>query len=449
MLNATYLTSLINHTPDIRVGGEILALGAFSSRSLILGVIAVVLIIALVAGYLYYSQRQQQVPTLKLGAILELTGDLSRDALVCKRGYDIWIKVVEQKGGVEIGGTRFRVELRYYDTASDPGRAATAVEKAVADGVDILLGPYSSSNTLGAIPVVNRVGIPIFAGSPESHLIAEQESPYVFQTLLHTKMSPLAFKGVLERFKAQLSTVAIIASSDAFSQGLAAAYRELFRDLGLRVVLDETFPVDITDLRPLITKVASLQPDVLAVAGHPTHHILTVKAAKEIGFNPKVMLIHYGIDSPEFLNEVASIAEGVIGLIQWTPAVNWRDPIFGDVQEFLKVWRETYPGIDPDYTAVGCAATASYVVELLRQLNIKPPLGKDAWEKIRSAAETTKIETILGPIKYSTNPPPAWHVNTELLPYVSVVQIQGGKLVIVYPEVAKQAEVLFPKPNWR
>jgi branched-chain amino acid transport system substrate-binding protein len=253
---------------------------------------------------------------------------------------------------------------------------------------------------------------------------------------------------VLEKFKGQLSTAALIAASDAFSQGLAEAYRNLFKDLGIKIVLDETFPVDITDLKPLISKISTLNPDVLAVAGHPTHHILAVKASKDIGFNPKIMMAHYGIDSPEFLKEVAGIAEGVLGLIQWTPAINWKDPIFGSVNEFLKVWRETYPGIDPDYTAASCAATASYVVELLRTLNLKPPLDKSAWDKIRTAAETTRIETILGPIKYSTDPA-HWHVNMELIPNVSVVQIQGGKLVTVSPEAAKQAEILFPKPPWR
>ena len=421
---------------------------AISSPRLALGAaVAIIIVLAVIAG-IFYLQRPAPQQVLRIGVIMELTGDLARDGIVCKRGYDIWHKVVEQKGGVTIGGVTFKVELIYYDTASDPGRAATAAEKAVADKVDILLGPYSSSNTLGAIPVVNKYEIPMFAGSPESHRIPEQKSPWVFQTLLTTKESPLAFKVVLEKFKGQLSTAALIAASDAFSQGLAEAYRNLFKDLGIKIVLDETFPVDITDLKPLISKISTLNPDVLAVAGHPTHHILAVKASKDTGFNPKIMMVHYGIDSPEFLKEVAGIAEGVLGLIQWTPAINWKDPIFGSVNEFLKVWRETYPGIDPDYTAVSCAATASYVVELLRALNLKPPLDKSAWDKIRTAAETTRIETILGPIKYSTDPA-HWHVNTELIPHVAVVQIQGGKLVTVSPEAAKQAEILFPKPPWR
>lgn len=423
-------------------------LGALSSRVVLGAVVAIIVVLIVVGGILYTLRPAPPPEVLRIGVIMELTGELARDGIVCKRGYDIWYKVVEQKGGVTIGGVTYRVELKYYDTASDPGRAATAAEKAIADKVDILLGPYSSSNTLGTIPVVNKYSIPMFAGSPESHKIPEQGSPWVFQTLLTTRESPLAFKVILERFKGQLSTVAIIAASDAFSQGLAEAYRDLFGSLNLRIVLDETFPVDITDLKPLISKIATLNPDVVAVAGHPTHHILAVKASKDIGFNPKMMMVHYGIDSPEFLKEVADVAEGVLGIIQWTPAINWKDPIFGDVNEFLRVWRETYPGIDPDYTAVSCAATASYVVELLRTLNLKPPLDKDAWDKIRTAAETTKIETILGPIKYTTDPK-HWHVNLELLPYVAIVQIQGGKLVIVSPEVAKQAEILFPKPSWR
>ncbi len=432
----------------IKLGAKRSILSAISRNLLLIVVIVAVAAVAGVGYYVMQMQTKQTQPTLKIGVIMELTGDLARDGLVCKRGYDVWYKVIQQKGGIEIDGTLYKVEIVYYDTASDPGRAATAVEKAVSDGADILLGPYSSSNTLGAIPVVNKYGIPMFAGSPESHLVFEQKSPWVFQTLLTTKQSPLAFKGVLSKYRDQIKTVAIIASSDAFSQGLASAYRSIFNDLGIKIVLDETFPVDITDLRPLISKIASLNPDVLAVAGHPTHHLLVVKASKELGFNPKMMFVHYGIDSPEFLNEVGNVAEGVLGLIQWTPSINWKDPVFGDVNNFLKIWNETYPGVRPDYTAVSCAATASYVVALIKQLGLKPHFDKTAWDKIKAAAETTTIETILGPIKYSTDPN-SWHVNMELLPHVAVVQIQNGKLVIVYPDEIREAPLIFPKPQWR
>ena len=419
------------------------------ARNILIIIVVVVIVIGAVAAYYFYQLSQQTTERmLKIGVIMELTGELARDGIVCKRGYDIWYKAVQQRGGIDIGGVLYKVELRYYDTASDPGRAATAVEKAVADKVDILLGPYSSSNTLGAIPVVNKYGIPMFAGSPESHLIPEQKSPWVFQTLLTTKQTPLAFEKVVQRYRDYVRTVAIVASSDAFSQGLASAYRDLFKRLNISIVLDETFPVDITDLRPLMSKVASLNPDIVAVAGHPIHHLLAVRALKEIGFNPKMMFVHYGIDSPEFLREASSFAEGVMGLIQWVPYVNWKDPVFGDVNNFLKMWNETYPGITPDYTAVSCAATASYVVELIRQLSLKPPFDTSAWNKIRDAAEKTTIETILGPIRYSTDPA-TWHVNMELLPHVAVVQIQGGKLVIVYPDEVKQANIVFPKPPWK
>lgn len=414
--------------------------------------IAVILVVAALASiYLVLIRSAPQQPqiagTLKIGVVMELTGDLARDGLVCKRGYDLWYKVVQDRGGVTIGGKKYAVELRYYDTRSDPGQAAAATEKAVSEGVDILLGPYSSANTLGTISVLEKYGIPMFAGSPESHLIPEKKSPWVFQTLLTSKESPLAFKGVLSLYKGSLSTAALISANDAFSQGMASAFRSIFNDLGIRIVIDESFPVDITDLRPLISKIASASPDVLAVAAHPTHHILAIKALKEIGYNPKVMLVHYGIDSPDIINQIGSIAEGVMGLVMWNPSYNYKDPVFGDVKTFLDYWNKTYPGIQPDYTGVSCAATASYVVALLDKLSLTPPLDKNAWQKLKDGAEQIKIETILGPIKYSTDPL-HWHVNMELVNSVYVVQIQKGKLVVVYPESAKQANIEFPKPSW-
>jgi len=410
----------------------------------LIAIIAVIIIIAGVLAYNYYI-AQQALPTLKIGVIMELTGDLARDGIVCKRGYDVWYKVVSEKGGVVINGKLYKIELKYYDTRSDPGQAATAVEKAVSDGMDILLGPYSSANTLGAIPVVNKYGIPMFAGSPESHLIPQQKSPYIFQTLLTTKETPLAFRDIISRYG--IKTAALVSANDAFSQGLASTFRSLLNSLGVSILVDETFPVDITDLKPLMSKVASSAPELIIVAAHPTHHILATKALREIGYNPKMMIIHYGIDSPDTIQNVGPIGEGILGLIQWKPVANWKDPVFGDLNSFLKVWNETYPGVPPDYTGVSCAATASYVIGLLQKYGIEPPL-KNSWSRIKDLAEKESIETILGPIKYSTDPD-HWHVNTELLKYVMIVQFQGGKLVVVYPDNVKEANMIFPKPAWR
>lgn len=416
------------------------------SRSLLIAVIAIVIIVVGVALYFLLAQQQAAAPTLKIGAIMELTGDLARDGIVCKRGYDVWIKAVDQMGGVTIGGKLYKVELRYYDTRSDPGQAANAVEKAVSDGMDILLGPYSTANTLGTISVVNKYGIPMFAGSPEGSALPKAGSPYVFQTLLTVNESPLAFSTIISRYG--IKTAALASANDAFSQGMAATFRDMLKSLGVQILVDESFPIDITDLKPIMSRVADAKPELIVVAAHPTHHILAAKALKEIGYNPKMMIIHYGIDSPDTIQNVGPIGDGILGLIMWKPTVNYKDPVFKDVASFLKLWNETFPGVSPDYTAVSCAATASYVVALMQKYDIEPPLNKDKWEKIRSLAEQERIETILGPIKYSTDPK-HWHVNMELVNSVMIVQFQGGKLVVVYPDSVKEADLIFPKPPWR
>ena len=411
----------------------------------LLVVVGIILVIAVIAAVAFIPRGPEE-RVLKMGAILELTGSLARDAQVCKRGYEVWYKAIQDQGGITINGKTYKVELKFYDTRSDPGQAAAAVDKAVAEGMDILLGPYSSANTLGAMPAVNKHGIPMFAGSPESHLIPERKSPYVFQTLLTTKESPLAFKDIIQKYG--IKTAAIVAANDAFSQGLATTFRNMLNEIGVQILVDETFPVEITDLKPVMSTVAAEAPELVVVTAHPTHHILAVKALKELGFNPKMMIVHYGIDSPDVIENVGPIGEGILGLVMWKSTVTYKDPVFGDVQGFLQKWREVYPDVEPDYTAVSCAATASYVVALLEKYGIEPPLDKDEWNRIIDLATKEKIETILGPIVYSTDPA-HWHVNMELVKSVLIVQFQGGKLVVVYPENLAEASLLFPKPPWK
>ena len=75
--------------------------------------------------------------------------------------------------------------------------------------------------------------------------------------------------------------------------------------------------------------VASKKPDILAVGGHDTVLIDAVKACKSVKFTPKAIIMHYGVTEPSFATELKQDADGVCGLVDWTPEFPYRDDIFG------------------------------------------------------------------------------------------------------------------------
>ncbi|MEM2195226.1 MAG: amino acid ABC transporter substrate-binding protein [Candidatus Methanomethylicia archaeon] len=415
------------------------------ARVLVIIIIVVIIIAAIaVAAYMLLKPAPER-DYFKIGVILELTGELSRGGYVCKRGYDLWVKVVNDKGGITIDGKSYRVELIYYDAKSDPAEGAKAVDKAIADGVDFLFGPYSSAVCLGTIPVIDKYGIPYFCGSPESHLIPEKKSKWTFQFLVTTRETPIPIIEFIS--KLPLKTVAIIGADDAFSKSLAESFKAECERKRFQVVFYEIYPLGSTDLSPLITKIKPLNPDVLINAGHPSNHVVVVRNAKELDFNPKIMVFHWGIDTADFLGQLGPDANYALGVTMWSPKASWKDPVFNSPSNFLKLF-ENIHGREPDYSEASCAATGVFVQKLLETKKLTPPFNAEKREALRKAAEEATVETILGPIKFSTEEA-HWHVNIELAKYLVVIQVQNGKLIALAPEAIKEGELIFPKPSWK
>ena len=101
-----------------------------------------------------YSQEK-----IQFGAALSLTGKLAKEGNLVKNGYELWKEVVNKKGGINIGGKKYLVEIIYYDDESDPNRAAKLIEKLITeDKVKLILGPYGSDSVFSTSAITEKYG---------------------------------------------------------------------------------------------------------------------------------------------------------------------------------------------------------------------------------------------------------------------------------------------------
>ena len=86
--------------------------------------------------------------TITLGSALSLTGKYATNGLHTQRGYDFAVDRINSTGGVKVGGKSYKLTVKYYDDESTPARGAQLAERLIQqDGVDYMLGPYSSGMT--------------------------------------------------------------------------------------------------------------------------------------------------------------------------------------------------------------------------------------------------------------------------------------------------------------
>jgi branched-chain amino acid transport system substrate-binding protein len=129
-------------------------------------------------------------------------------------------------------------------------------------------GAYLSSFTLAVTEVTERAELPVLTLS-YSDQITERGFKYVFQTSATsgsqaTQALPVLVKIAESATGQRPKTVAIITDNTAASISSVKPMKErLLKELGIQLVVDETFTPPLADATPLVQKVRATRPDLL------------------------------------------------------------------------------------------------------------------------------------------------------------------------------------------
>src|SRR4029079_10883719 len=108
------------------------------------------------------SNAAANIPdTLKIGAVLPLSGADAKTGQYINDAYVLYTKQVNDKGGLTIAGKKVKLDLRIEDNKDDGATSSQLYEKLITqDNVDFLLGGYNTALVTPEIKVANRYKIP-------------------------------------------------------------------------------------------------------------------------------------------------------------------------------------------------------------------------------------------------------------------------------------------------
>ena len=85
---------------------------------------------------------------------------------------------------MKVGGKSYKMKIVYYDDESTPSRASQLTERLVKqDGVEFMLGPYSTTMTKAVAPVTEKYGVPMVEAEGASRSLFTQGYKYMFAVL--------------------------------------------------------------------------------------------------------------------------------------------------------------------------------------------------------------------------------------------------------------------------
>ena len=336
--------------------------------------------------------------TIILGSSISLTGKYATNGLHTQRGYDYAVKVINEAGGVKVGGKSYKLDVKYYDDESTPARGAQLAERLIQqDGVEFMLGPYSSGMTKAIAPVSEKFGVPMVEAEGASRSLFTQGYKYLFAVLSTSEQ----YLATAIDFAAEKSSnpgdvrIALAFEGDPFSMDVRAGVMDKINEYGMKVVIDDQLPADLSDMSTTLTKVKALKPDALIISGHSKGAATAARQIDEMKVNvPMIALTH--CEAAKVQEKFPKTSNGFLCPTQWVETLSKSDPMFGSAAD----WNAGFKADYPSYTSVPYqSAQASAAVYVFKEaFEAANSFDKD---KLRDAISAVEMETFYGDIKFS------------------------------------------------
>lgn len=268
-------------------------------------------LVAALALAVPFAAQAQEAETLKIGALVTLSGAGASWGQGMKNAAEIAAAQVNAKGGLEVAGKKYKVEVVAYDDKYQANEAVTVANRLVfEDKVKYIIGPVGSAPVLAIQPITekNKV-IVITLGFTTKAL--QNDKPYTFRPNVTTV--EVAQPQVEWLAKSQgVKKVGALFPNDETGQQIAKDLAAAYKSAGADLVATEFFERDRVDFVPLLTRIAARGVDAIELDGNsPTTAGLIVKQAREIGFTGKIVRTG-GPATQEIINVAgAQAAEGM------------------------------------------------------------------------------------------------------------------------------------------
>ena len=367
--------------------------------------------------------------TIKVGAVVPLTGRYAALGSQVKTGYEIGVQHINSAGGVLVGGKRLQIELLLLDDESDPTKTVARLETLAAQGVVAYLGGAGSDLHAAASSIADKNKIPYLGVAFAFHGIHKQGLRYLFSPFPKSPdltTETFVFLDAMLPATQKPSKVALFLERTDWGKEMGSLWESTAKKHGYPVVARGEYAPGSKDFSDLILKAKSAGAETLLALPSPPDGMTIVKQMKELDFNPKVNLFIRAADPPVWSQNLGKDGDYVLLSPGWHFAARYLK--VADVNEtHQKLFgRPADPLVGPAYACLQILADA---------LNRAKQVDR---EKLRDAIAATKMTTVIGPVRF--RPDGTGDVK------VFFQQWLKGKQELVWPKEFATAPFGYPAP---
>lgn len=380
---------------------------------------------------------------LKIGAYGCISGSDSESGREDVNGVTAAVNWINDHGGIQWGDGRAYFEVVQIDGTSDTAQAGMAMERAITNNELVgIVGGSSSSFTVAVMPIVEKYGVPYFAGTAGNWDVSQQG----YQCLFQLFAKGFRYSELQVEFLQKLSdylqmpvdqlNVGILYMNNAWGTDTSAESADLCDKAGIQVSVNESYPATgLTDATSLITKLMNANCNVVFPASQAEDTKLILQTMKSMNYNPIVIGTGSGFVFNTFYKDMGEDANGVFSTASW----NWNS---ANVQENKFFFDEFLPWFESQYNEFApeqsgpCAINTFILAETIEALQ-----STDS-QKIRDHIRSLTAENCEWLKMIAGEPAYIDETGSNPNAIACVIQWQEGRPRTVYPEAIAANPIL-------
>lgn len=257
-------------------------------------------------GVLAMSATMALAQTIKVGAILAVTGGASFLGAPEARTLEMLVDEVNAKGG--INGNK--IELIIRDSAGSPERAVSFARQLIEEQrVFAIIGPSTSGETM-RVKQIAEEGKTILLSLAAAEAIVNPLARYVFKTPQNDRFA--AQRIFMTMKEMGIEKIAVVSDNGGFGQAGRGQLEQAAPDFGIKILATEVYDSKATDLTALVAKLMA-DKEIQAVVNWsivPAQAIVA-RNMRQAGWDVPLFQSH-GFGNIKYVEVAGAAAEGII-----------------------------------------------------------------------------------------------------------------------------------------
>jgi branched-chain amino acid transport system substrate-binding protein len=367
--------------------------------------------------------------TIRIGASLPLTGEFSQGGLDTQRGYETWVEMTNEAGGL-LGK---QVEIVVKDDATQQETAVSNYNNLISqDKVDLLLGSQSSLLNIPASAIAEKNKMLFVCPSCGSPDMFSRGFSYIFfsQQAIATDQAKVFANWIAALPPEQRpKTAAYPSLDDPFAGPVVEGAEKILSAAGIRTVYKDQYPATTKNFDSVVNAMRDAGAQIVVQGAQFEDGVNMIRSMNRANYQPAIL---YQSSSPtygkQYLDAVgAENAEGVFFSSSYSALADTPQNA-----DFVKRFEEKFGQTPPEDAADGFAAGQVLAAAVNGVGSI------DDQAKLAEWLHANSVDTLLGTLSWNADGSP----KGDFL----VGQWQAGVSQVVLPTDVATSEKIF---RWR